>query len=106
MAFALPAAALLLQLLHTPSAAITLAGGVQIPIGALGKLPNVLTDVLRRAPPEQTITDLMPILEAVSDVFFPGSGIAEALVFYVITHQKPWTDRDYQVWWARAQGQS
>ena len=103
MAFALPAAALLLQLLHTPSAAIAV-GGVQIPIGALGKMPNVLADVIEHKPALQTITDIMPIVETVSDVFFPGSGIAEAIVFWVATHGKPWAHDDYVRAWARAQG--
>ena len=92
----------LLALLHTSSATLTLAGGVQIPIGALGRFPNVLADVVEHAPPMQTVTDLMPIVEAVSDLYFPGLGIGEAIVFYVVTHQKPYTKADLNRWWTRA----
>lgn len=67
-------------------------------------MPNVLADVIEHKPALQTITDIMPIVEAVSDVFFPGSGIAEAIVFWVATNGKPWTKEDYERAWARAQG--
>jgi hypothetical protein len=96
-------AAILLHLLASPQAVITVAGA-PIPIGTLGAFPKALTDVLRRAPPLQTINDLMPIVETVSDVFFPGAGVAEAIVWFVVTHGKPMTHADYVRSWARAQG--
>lgn len=78
--------------------------GTPVPLAAFKSLPQVIVDIIEKAPPGKTITDLMPTIEAVSDAFYPGSGIAEAVLFYMVTHAKPPTPEDQQRMWDQAQG--
>jgi hypothetical protein len=78
--------------------------GVGVPLSVFGGLPKLGVDIIEHAAPGKTIEDLMPVIEAVSDVFLPGSGIAEAILFFVVTHAKPPTPEDQQRMWDQAQG--
>ena len=78
------------------SATITIAGK-SIPVADLEAAANVLiTGARSKKTPEEIARDLgpalLPLVEDVANIFFPGSGTAIELISFVLKYQKPfWT---------------
>lgn len=93
----------LLPAVLVPVIALHIAGAT-VPLSTFRGVPKVAVDLIGKAPPKQTIKDAIPVVEAISDVFVPGAGIAIAVVFFAIEHSKPPTAEDQQRMWDQAQG--
>lgn len=86
--------------------------GTVVPISAFEGLIDVGIDVVQLArvrdpTPHEVLVrigpDLLKVGMAVSNVFIPGSGVAEALVFYALSKSRPMNAAEERLLWVRMQ---
>ena len=75
--------------------------GTAIPITALAGLPKVAIDLAKHETRKKTAGDAMQVVESISDVFLPGSGLAEGAIFFLLSKSRPMTPEEERSWMTR-----
>jgi hypothetical protein len=75
--------------------------GTAIPVTALAGLPKVAIDLAKHETTKKTAGDAMQVVEAISDVFLPGSGLAEGAIFFLLSKSRPMTPQEERMFMSR-----
>ena len=80
---------------------VIVLGGTPVPVQAFLSIPTIAKDIASNQPPQKIMADLVPVIEAMSDVLVPGMGLAEQIVFALLGPSHPMTHEEEMQWMER-----